>query len=193
MSRRNKIMIAVVAVIVVLLIILGLFWWFNRSSVPAEVTNVNQGIQRPAGLPTTPSGSINTPEGLLGEPYLEAGLKAIALTFAERLGSYSNQGNFSNLEDLKGLMTVRMKAWSDNYILTNKSSDNEVYYGVTTKALSAQIISFEKSLGRAEVIVATQRQEAKGTTINPQIFYQDLKLNLVDSGDGWKVDRAEWQ
>jgi len=196
MSRRNKIIIAVIVAIVVLLIIIGLTWWLNMRQQPEGGTvDTNQGLQIPAGLPNTPPGSVNTPEALLGEPELEANLKAIALTFAERFGSYSNQGNFSNLDDLRDIMTVRMKAWSDNYIATNKflSEDGQDYYGVTTKALSVQVVNFDDSLGRAEVMATTQRQEAKGSTINPQVFYQDLKLNLVDSGDGWKVDRAEWQ
>jgi len=196
MSRRSKIIIAVIAIVVVLLIVAGLIWWLiMRPQLDREAVNANQGLQIPAGLPNTPPGSVNTPEALLGEPELEAGLKAIALTFAERFGSYSNQGNFSNLDDLIDLMTVRMKAWSDNYIATNKllPGDDPDYYGVTTKALSVQILNFDKSLGRSEVTVSTQRQEARGNTINPRIFYQDLNLDLVDSGDGWKVDRAEWQ
>lgn len=196
MSRRTKIIIGIIiALVVILLLIIGILWWLNYVKKKAEpLTNVNEGIQ----IPTTPSSaSAGLPEmtSPVGEPQLEATLKAIAFTFAERFGSYSNQGNFSNLEALRDLMTVKMKAWADNYQATEKVklAENPRYYGVNTQALSAEITTFDETLGRAEIIVVTQRQEAKGTPANPEVFYQSLKLQIVKTEVGWKVDSAEWQ
>ena len=197
MNRRNKIIIIITVAVVVLLIVIGLFWWLsNRQEPGEEELSVNQGLEIPDGLPAVPGGLTNAAESPVKEPDLEAGLKAIASTFTERFGSYSNQGNFSNLDALRDLMTIRMRAWTDNYKASQRASMADqliVYYGVTTKALSVQITTFDESLGQAEIIVATQRQEAKGSTINPRVFYQDLKLQLVKTGEGWKVDSAEWQ
>ncbi len=171
-------------------------WWLVslRSTGPV-VTVTNEGINVPGSLPSASAGLPSQAESIVKEPDLEASLKAIAATFAERFGSYSNQGNFSNLDDLRDLMTVKMKAWVENFKLTQKTEagDNVVYSGLTTKALSVKIVSFEESLGRAEVMVSTQKQESIGNTINPRVFYQDLKLQLVKTNEGWKVDSAEWQ
>jgi hypothetical protein len=194
MSRRNKIIIAVLGAIIVILLIFGLIWWLNNRQGLAGRADTNQGLEAPSGLPQIPAGLTNTAESPVKEPKLEANLKATAFTFAERFGSYSNQGNFSNLDDLRVLMTTRMKAWTDNYKASQKTTaEGATYYGITTQALSVQISEFDESLGRAEIIATTQRREAKGSTVNPKIFYQDLKLQLVKTGEGWKVDSAVWQ
>lgn len=196
MSRRNKIIIITMAVIVVvLLIIIALLWWLNNRQEPIEVVNTNEGIQIPVTLPSASAGLTASEESPVKQPDLEADLKAIATTFAERFGSYSNEGNFSNLDALRDIMTIKMKTWADNYKITKgqEITDNPVYYGITTQALSADIIDFDELLGRAGIMVTTQRREARGSTINPRVFYQNIKLQLVKTGEGWKVDIAEWQ
>jgi len=196
MSRRNKIIVIIAVAIVILLLAILLFWWLGQRQKAAiqEAANANMGINIPAGLPSASTGLTNQIEPSAQEVNLEASLKAIASTFAERFGSYSNQGNFSNLDDLKDLMSVRMKSAISEYKAKQQASMiGTAYYGITTKAISPQITSFEESLGRAEILVKTQRQEALGNTINPKVFYQDLKLNLVKTEADWKVDEAEWQ
>jgi len=190
MDRRRKIIIAGATFIIVLLIIFIVLWFLNRPQttvVPAG-ENVNNGMLVPEDVPETIK---DLPDGLIEQPALETDLRSIALIFAERFGSYSNQGNFSNLNELESLMTVKMKAYAD--ILKSKSAASDIYYGITTKALTVKIESFEEAAGRSEITVTTQRQESKGTTLNPEIFYQDLKLQLVKTESGWKVDSATWQ
>jgi len=196
MSRRNKIIIALVVAIVVILIILGIFWWLNkiRQQEALSGVNSNQGLQIPEVLPQASAGLPEESQSLVQGLELETTLKALAFTFAERFGSYSNEVNFSNLDDLKDLMTIKLKAWVDNYKKEKQVQiqGEQTYYGITTKALSAEITSFEEDLGRAEIIVKTRREEAKGSAINPRPFYQDLQLGLVKTGDGWKIDTADW-
>ncbi|HLC90055.1 MAG TPA: hypothetical protein VJG65_03780 [Patescibacteria group bacterium] len=188
MSRRNKIIIVVIAVIVILLV-LGLIWWFwLRLPKEEPITNTNQGLQLPEDV-VRPLGNVNVSPA---QAKLEAELKAVAMTFAERFGSYSSEGGFSNLDDLKDLMTLRMKAWTENYKIEKSGASGE-YYGVTTQALTAEIISLDEDFGQAEILVNTQRREMRQKTINPDIFYQKLKLKLVKSQTGWKIDSAEWQ
>lgn len=190
MSRRNIIIITVVAITLVLII--ALVWWLFFLKKPQPSPTNPSAIEVPVTLPQASSGLTNENQSPVSEPELESSLKAIASTFAERFGSYSNQSNFSNLAALRDLMTVRMKAWADSYQASQLAADNAVYYGVTTQALSAQITAFEESLGQAEIVVTTRKEEAKGSTINPRVSYQDLKLQLVKTGEGWKVDSAEW-
>ena len=92
MSRRKKIIIITIIVIVVLLLIIGLFWWFWQKKPSPMATNTNQGLQIPDDV-VRPSADLNT-NVPPGQAKLEAELKAIAMTFAERFGSYSNESNF---------------------------------------------------------------------------------------------------
>ncbi|MAF13671.1 MAG: hypothetical protein CMI53_02140 [Parcubacteria group bacterium] len=199
MSRRNKIIITVVtAVVVILLIIIILLLWFNKQPVLDGGPEATQtGIDVPATLPSSSAGLPQASELATGGVDTAADIIAIASTFAERFGSFSTEGNFSNLDALNDIMTIRMKAWVDNYKLTqavdSADSANTVYYGVTTQSLSAKIIDFDETLGRAEIEVTTQRSEARGSTVNPKTFYQNITLNLTKTGEKWKVDSAEWQ
>lgn len=196
MSRRNLIIIILAVGVVLLLIISGIILWFNfRPTEVVEPPADPSKIQIPTGLPqSSASAGITDDSSPIVEVSLEANLKAVASTFAERFGSYSNQNNFSNLDDLSSLMTVKMKAWVDNYKAAQAPvSADEPYYGVTTQAVAVKISSFDEDLGRAKIVVSTQRQENKGSTVNPRVSYQDLELDLVKTGQGWKVDVAEWQ
>ena len=195
MTRRNKIIIFVAAaVVVILVIVVALLLWFNRQPASQDRVDILQnGIGIPITLPSASAGLPDeAPELVSGRVDLEADLIAIASTFAERFGSFSNEGNFSNLDALNDIMTIRMKAWVDNYKLTQGTQDS-VYYGVTTKSLSAKIVDFDQTLGRAEIEVTTQRTEAKGSPVNPKILYQNIKLSLVKSAESWKIDSAQWQ
>ena len=198
MENRRKIIIAVIIILVLLASGVGFWWWLGlgqktvgpSAGLTNEPTDFRQQIPVSSAITNT-----NALAPLVKEVALESTLKSVARTFAERLGSYSNQGNFSNLEDLRSLMTVKMSGWADNYIAEQKAANASagVYYGVTTLALAVNITAFDESLGRAEARVSTQRQEAKESTVNPRTFYQDLLLKLVKTAEGWKVDEAVWQ
>ena len=197
MSRRKKIIIGV-AVILFLLVTGWLLWWWlsNRDQAPTEIPIVNNtppGIEVPATLPAGSTGLAPTGSSTADEPDLQSTLKAIAFTFAERFGSYSNEVHFSNLDDLADLMTVRMKAWVENYKAGQQDQETGEYYGVSTKAVSATINNFDESLRQAEVEVNTQRQESRVSSSNPRVFYQRLKLLIMEVDGAWKIDSAEWQ
>lgn len=189
MSKRTKIMVAVT--IVTLVLVLGLLWWFWGRG-PATPTNVNQSTTEPERLPVE---VINKPPSPVKAPDVEASLKATASTFTERFGSFSNQGSFENLEDVRPLLTVKMRGTVDQLIANQRSTAaaDSPYYGITTQALVVTITSYDESLGRADVTVNTQRAESKGTTVNPRVFYQKINLKLVKTGDVWKVDEAVWE
>jgi len=198
MTRRNKIIIVAVVTFLIIGIILFLLWWFRskeKEISPGPDVDVIQGIEVPANLPTA-SASLPSETGETAvQQNLRVDIKAIASTFTERFGSYSNQDNFSNLNSLRDLMTIKMRTWADQYIAQQieESGDNSVYYGFTTKAVSVKIDDLDITLGRAEVLVSTQRQEARGDINNPRVFYQDLKLSMTKNTEGWKVDEANWQ
>lgn len=193
MSKRNRIIILLGIVFIVLLLVILIVWLMSRPqpqppAPPADPSAINIPVILPQSSAVKTSPSVPP-----SEESLAANLKSIAASFAERFGSYSNEGNFNNLNDLRSMMTLKMNAWADNYIASQQLSENDSYYGVTAIAVSSKVITLSEELGQADIIVSTQRQTAKGSTINPRVSYQDLEIALVNTNDGWKVDSAQWQ
>ena len=193
MSRRNKIIIATLALLLLILLIVLWWLWSKKQNVESIDQFTGSAIEVPAVLPNSSAGLPDQAAILPAVQNLEADIKAIAMTFAERFGSYSNEGNFSNLTEAKDLMSARMQEWAKNLTTSQENNSPESYYGVTTIAVSASIDSLDQSLGTAAVTVTTQRRESKVSTVNPRVFYQKLILKLVNNGAGWKVDEATWQ
>lgn len=195
MSRKQKILIVVVGI----LILLALFYWlFLRESFMPQSgttkTNVNVVALPPVTLPNSTTVSASVPEAS-EEEKLRSSISRLAAAFAERYGSYSNQGNFENLLDLESLMTGKMWAETENFIKQNKTTigGNSVYFGVTTKALSVNIGSIDEGAGTAEITVGTQRRESSGSMAdNSVIKYEDLELTFLKVNGEWKVDAATW-
>ncbi len=195
MSRKQKILIVVIGILVVL----GLFYWlFLRESFtpqePTTKTNVNVVALPPVTLPNSTTVSATVPEAS-AEEKVRSSISRLAAAFAERYGSYSNQGNFENLLDLKPLMTEKMRAETDSFIEQNKISaaDGLTYFGVTTKAISANIASIDEAAGTAEITVGTQRRESSGSMADSStINYEDLELTLRKVNGEWLVDTAKW-
>jgi hypothetical protein len=192
MSRRQKIFIVIAAI----LIILGLFYWlFLRPGLTPQIatpqTNVNA-APPPVALPSGTTVTAVVPAAS-EEDKLKSDISRLAASFAERFGSYSNQGNFANLLDLKPMMTLKMQAWADNYIKQNQTGNASVYIGVTTKAISVSIKSLDDAEGAADIVVGTQRQGSSGSMANaPTINYQTLELLFIKVNGEWKVDQATW-
>lgn len=192
MSRRNKIILISLIALVILVLIILIGWLILKPKPAPTIPEDPSTINVPVILPESSSSKSNTPTEPVAEN-LHVSLKALASSFVERFGSYSTQGNFNNLEDLRGQMTLRMSAWTDNYIANQKVSASDPYYGVTTKAVSSEVVDLNEGLGQARLVVSTQRQTTKGTTANPRVTYQDVKIELVKTEQGWKVDAIAWQ
>ncbi len=129
-------------------------------------------------------------------PMGQANLERMARSFAERFGSFSNQSNFSNITDLKMVMSEDMQSWADAYIEKNRKTNlaNDVYYGLTSKALSTEVEKFNDSKGEAVIRVETRRREAMGTTNNAsKLFSQEILITFIKENKAWRVDSAYWQ
>jgi hypothetical protein len=130
------------------------------------------------------------------KPVGQADLERMAKSFAERFGSFSNQSNFANIKDLKLFMSEKMKTWADAYIEKNKKNDpaNQVYYGLTTKAVTAKARTYDNTKGEALIVVETRRREAIGVSNNSSRLYnQSIHVSFVKENGAWKVDSAFWQ
>ncbi len=118
----------------------------------------------------------------------------LAASFAERLGSFSNQSDYSNFDDLSIFMTETMRTWSKEYVAKMRTENpyNGTYYGITTKSISTEVKSFDEDKGAAEVIIVTSRREVKldGGENN---YQQNLRLVFAKQNDQWLVDGAYWE
>ncbi len=121
--------------------------------------------------------------------------KQLSRSFAERFGSYSNQSNYGNIEDLEIFMSVKMKKWAEEYV-TNLRANNQYsgnFYGIVTKALvEPEISSFAPDSGQVDVLVSTQREETSSDG-DPKVYNQDIKISFIKAGGEWLVDSAIWQ
>lgn len=145
--------------------------------------------QNTEGTPfTAPAGDAAAPVAPAKEPDRQAS-ESLARFFIERIGSYSNQSDFQNVDDVKPLMTARVQTWAEG--LKKQGTAGGGYRGVTTKALSLEVIDW-KSKQSAVMRVSTQRQEQQDGAAD-RVYYQDAEVNLVYQGDGWLVDGVYWK
>ncbi len=195
MTRRNKLFLYLGIGILLLLLLLLLLYFLNRSQDGGVTPTNQQPTTEPRRLPVIPSPEATTVDVVAGQPEVQASLRTISQTFAERFGSYSNQQGFDYIDDINPLMTTKMRASAKSslatWLLPYQNSDT--YYGVSTEALSVVITEYDTASGRATASVSTQFQESIGTTINPRISYRTMIIQLVNTGSGWQVDEAAWQ
>ena len=122
-------------------------------------------------------------------------LEKRAKAFAERFGSYSNQSNYSNFSDLEIFMTKSFADWAKSYVeqLRESAPGYEVYYGISTRALTTELISFDESSGRAEVNVLTERNESSANGGDLEPYQQKILLRFNKLANDWLVDAAYWE
>lgn len=201
MERRTKIItFSAGALLVLILAAAALAPVFRRNGQE----NINSNGEKPflntnAPRRNTLAGSANvaatsSPDIATKEPATQSVLFAIATVFAEKFGSFSTEGKFENLYDLKYSMTERMKQWTDGYVESNKNIGSSEFYGVTTRAIKPELISLSDDETQAQVLVSVQQEEFSGTAATRgKILYKRLLLDFVRDEGGWKVDAAVWQ
>lgn len=205
MSGRGKL---IVVLLVLLLIVLLAYFLWKRVAAPvqipvAPVEDIRSG--QPAAQPgTLPTISRTSDAGILADivgtqpaaapaASTQSAAGLFAASFAERFGSYSNQGNFENIDELKIQMTDAVQRWADGYKQQLRQQHGfDSYYGVETKALSTTVTAQDADGMSATVIVKTQRQEFTGTDA-ARVFYQDMRLELATQAGEWRVSGVYWQ
>lgn len=204
-ERKKKILLIVGAILVLAIAVAVYLFYFYDSTPKKQDTNDNSTPNNQTNLPENQDGpeSQGTTEPVETSPrdydfrdkeeLGENDLKKMAGSFAERFGSYSSHSSYGNIEDLRVFMSENMRQWAENYIKeqVEQESQNNDYYGISTRAIVTKVREFNKDRGRATVIVETQRTEKKGDQEN--VFNQSMQIKFVKEGDEWKVNRAEWQ
>ncbi|MDD3285799.1 MAG: hypothetical protein PHG95_04195 [Patescibacteria group bacterium] len=203
MNKRQKLglLIIIIGLIIIAAIIYFIFIRKVETVAPAETPTASTTVQ----LPAEPVESDITPSDkprnyqqydISKEPEHQtdaSDVSKLSAAFAERLGSFSNQSDYSNFEDLDLFMTASMREWATSYVAKMRTDNpyNGSYYGITTKAISTEVKSFDDDKGTAEIIVGTQRREV-GADGGERDFQQDLRLTFLKVNDQWLVDGAYW-
>ncbi len=199
-NKKRKILAVAVIVIGAALIIFFAVRLFNSpdgTPEPGDQTPVIEGQIDDSSLPTPgdrPNIDYSRYDISQEQPHKidREDLAKQAMFFAERLGSFSNQSDYGNIDDLMMFMTESMQVWAEDYIEDLRASNGATeYYGISTNAITATVNSFNEEAGEAEISVATKRQELKGTQENS--FDQSLKVLLVKADGDWKIDGAYWE
>ncbi|MFA5029172.1 MAG: hypothetical protein WC518_00265 [Patescibacteria group bacterium] len=189
MDNKRRIVIVVLA-IVVLIILVIICWWILKNNFGRQGTvNLNTNVNRPLTeriqqLPPP------TAEEIAEEKKYPLGMKQLAYSFAERFGSYSNLTVNKNLNDLRGLMTVKMQAETDK-VIDQTFTAPASYDGYDTRALESELLYLKDN--EASILIKTQRSHYLEKESQPEVYYQNLQLKMVKVGEEWKIDEAKWQ
>jgi len=193
LSVGTKIIILIIIGLVIIAgIVLG-FLYLRQEPEPEPPAPVVDETQPPPREPITTEPQkplIQLPEMTEQEKSAEE-LQNLARVFAERYGSFSNQGGFQNIDDVKTLVTEDMKDWLEQKKQESmeKYPINDAYFGVTTSAPISKVESFTED--KAMIIVTTQRRETKnGETTN---YNQDIKIEFTKQDGKWLISGAYWQ
>lgn len=209
MEDNKKKIISIVSSILLLLILIGIFYLLFFSDVLAPTYKKQPESSQEEEQSSLPDGD-NKDEGEEDKPeeidyssenkdfkdkkeWKENDFKKVASSFAERFGSYSSHSGFDNITDLKSFMSQDMREWANNFIeekIEDKTQNND-YYGISTRAVVTEVSELDKSRGEAMVTVETQRTEKKDDA--EKVFNQTIEVSFVQNGNEWKVNRSEWK
>lgn len=199
MTLRVKIVLISLITVAGLLVVFSIisvvryFQGGQKQAAPIENTNTNQlGITQGTTPSPSPIPDQVVPPPSPAKPGEE--ITSLVLPFVERFGSYSNQSSFESLSDLLPFMTDTMRSWAEAEIKKQKEKPfQDLYRGITTKALSYTLSSYEPEKRSAEMKVTTQRRELIGSAVNARIYNQDVVVTLMKNDGVWLVDSAFWQ
>lgn len=200
-NNRKKIGIMLI-ILGLLIIALIIYFGFIKKDKDEPIITENPVVDLPlpAGDDLTNPGDIarSWQPNLSAEAdhvFNETDLEKRAKAFAERFGSYSNQSNYSNFSDLEIFMTKSFADWTKSYVeqLRESAPGYEVYYGISTRALTTELISFDEASGKAEINVLTERSESSANGGDLEPYQQKILLKFNKVANDWLVDAAYWE
>jgi hypothetical protein len=205
MENRKKIGLLIVGVaVIILIIIVILFLNKKKSDQVNELPNLITATSTLGSSPVVSSVPTTTPGDRVGREVYDLSKEAphqldandaskLATSFVERLGSFSNQSSYGNVTDLKIFMTSDMRDWADKYVAELKAqSYSGEYYGITTKVLTTNVLSYDKKAGTAKIDVMTERQEGRADSLG-EPYRQKITVELIEKNGEWLVDTAYWE
>lgn len=191
MTRRKRLLIMALILLALFLLLMWLLWaLFPRGEVE-QVEVGEQVAEVEEVIPTRPTISEQELEEERETRTTSADVVSLSKSFVTRYGSFSNEADFANLEDVLPLTSASFAAQLQDIIDTGEAP--EEYYGVTTNIITVKVQEEDETAGTATATITTQREEAIGSPQNTTVKYQDIILTFVMEDGVWKVDSATWQ
>ncbi len=181
MTRRRKIIIAIVSAII-LLLALVLFISTRKPAAPVSgqaepVPAAGEPAVAPEAIPEVPASPLRPPTAVAPTD-ARTGAIQLAELFAERYGSYSNQESYQNLRDLLPVMSQSLRQATEAELAkAGTAPPAENYEGVTSAKISTKVLSFSEAAGTASLTVTLQETKTVGTD-PPEVSYRTLRLSL---------------
>lgn len=120
----------------------------------------------------------------------ESRVESVSRNFAERLGSYSTDNKQENFISLNSYLSEDAKIALNSYISSNEKLNGTDYYGVSSKALNANVtLSGDSAIS----VVKVQQVERSGAGLKSNTVYKNLNLDLIKQGDKWLVTFFKWE
>jgi uncharacterized protein (UPF0333 family) len=183
MFNRTKIAVLFLVAVIFIGIVAALFTIRKGGEKPAEKEKAAVVVSETSAAAVAPASE---------EAKKEIAVKALAVAFVERFGSFSNQGDYLNLQELLNVMTPTMANWVKSSYLPKLKKERPAdgfYYAISTKAPVVEVLS-EKAEA-VKLKVTTKRDEQIAGQENKE-FLQEITLDLVKQNNNWLVDGAYW-
>jgi hypothetical protein len=200
--ERTGLIFIIIGFIILFLLIYFSFFANKKNEVIVETPVSTSTAQLPTGSETPEATTTDTrPRNYAlydtsQEPthqFNSNDLSKLAMSFAERFGSFSTQSNYGNFTDLKIFMTDSLQVWADGYVeKLRQANTSNSYYGIMTRALTTEVKSFDDKDGKAQVIVTTERSESTETINGGDPYSQKLDLRFLKVNGEWLVDEVYW-
>lgn len=188
-KRLREIITALLVLVALVLVV----WWLlfsdkqkistNSPSTSPEVSTQQQKTKNQSSTPTSSPSSPRT-----------SSPETIARTFIERIGSYSSESDYRNVDDVLGLVTPALAST----LLTSAEHARAVapdadsgYYGISTSYVGAERTATSDT--SVTLLVQTQREESFGSPGNTSVRYQHVEVSMIKEGDVWRIAAYTWQ
>ncbi|HTK60234.1 MAG TPA: hypothetical protein VL283_03455 [Candidatus Baltobacteraceae bacterium] len=192
MTPRRRAILIVGMLLILIAIIVAAVIFLTRTLKP-PTAEAPPDVAEPATEVTTvaPEDTFDNPLIVRDETVPgKTASQQMAELFAERYGSYSNQGDYQNLRDLLPVMTDRYRRETEAFLATAEAAPGQPYEGVTSVKISTDVRSMEEDA--AVIAVTLQQSKATGASA-PTIGYRTLRMELALVGTDWRVDAAAWE
>ena len=114
------------------------------------------------------------------------------MTFAERYGSFSSEGNYVNIIDLTPMITERYRRELEALVARERTkSPSSAFSSTQTQVIRADVQLANDAATRGTVQVTTQRTSRENGA--ERTFAQVLDLDVLKTSGGWLVDRGVWE
>jgi len=189
--RRRAILIIGLLLILIAIIVAAIIFFARTVSPPEAEAPLVPDVPGAGEETTVVPEKFDNPLVVREEttPGRTAG-QQMAELFAERYGSYSNQGDYQNLRDLLPVMTPRYRAQTEAFLASADGTPGQPYEGVTSVKVSTDV----RSMDADSAVIAVTLQQSKATgAAAPTTGYRTLRMELMLIGTDWRVDAAAWE